>query len=122
MQNAVVGTVVSIALVVGLVLGWMATSNADAQRPRPDSAGRAFSDHFQEGQQLVALSTEVDERRVQITIIDPQTRALVVYHIDKPSGEVSLRSVRNVHWDLQMDEFNGKNPLPREIRSLLQSR
>jgi Tol biopolymer transport system component len=60
--------------------------------------------------------------RSNITLIDPQTRSMVVYHIDKTNGEISLRSVRNVHWDMQMDEFNGKNPLPREIRSLLQTR
>jgi hypothetical protein len=42
-----------------------------------------------------------------------------VYGIDPATGEISLRSVRNVRWDLQMDEYNGTNPSPREIRSLL---
>ena len=31
-------------------------------------------------------------------------------------------SVRNIHWDLQMMEFNGVNPLPREIRLQLEQR
>ena len=116
MRHAVVGGAFTVALVAGLVIGWMATPQAEAQRPL-QAAPRSLDDPS-----LVAISTDVDERRTQLTIIDPQTRGLVVYHIDKTSGEVSLRSVRNFHWDLQMDEFNGKNPLPREIRSMLQSR
>lgn len=119
MRNAVVGSVVAVALLTGLVVGWISTSKADAQRPMREGPIA----HQQQGEQsLVALSTDVDEQRTQITIIDPQSRALVVYHIDKPTGAVTLRSVRNVNWDLQMDEFNGKNPLPREIRSLLHTR
>ena len=117
MRHAVVGGVFTIALFMGLLIGWICTSSADAQRPVREPMGRQVEEAG-----VLALSSDVDERRVQLTIIDPQTRALVVYHVDKPSGEVSLRSVRNFHWDLQMDEFNGKNPLPREIRSLLQSR
>ena len=45
-----------------------------------------------------------------------------VYHIDLATGEVSLKSVRNIHWDLQMIEFNGTRPLPREVRSMLEQR
>lgn len=117
MRNAVVGGCVAVALLVGLVAGWTTTSSADAQRPLRDGGARALEDP-----QLVALSTEVDERRTQMILIDPQSRTMAVYHVDKSNGEISLRSVRNIHWDMQMDEFNGKNPLPREIRSLLQTR
>jgi hypothetical protein len=28
--------------------------------------------------------------------------------------------VRNIHWDLQMMEFNGTRPLPDEVRSILE--
>lgn len=72
--------------------------------------------------QLVALSVEQADGRQQITLIDPRTRVMSVYHIDRASGEISLKSVRNVHWDLQMDEFNSDSPTPREIRSLLEQR
>jgi hypothetical protein len=34
-------------------------------------------------------------------------------------GDITLKSVRNIHWDLQMVEFNTEAPLPREIRSML---
>ena len=116
MRNAVVGGAFTVAIVAGSIIGWLATSQADAQRPAV-GLPRSLEDSS-----LVTMTTDVDERRTQLAIIDPQSRAMVVYHVDKASGEVTLRSVRNFHWDLQMDEFNGKNPLPREIRSLLQAR
>jgi hypothetical protein len=106
-----------LALIAGACLGWGFTAPADAQRPARETAVRPVP-----AEGLVALPTDVDDRRQQVTLIDPQMRTMVVYHIDKSTGEVSLRSVRNIHWDLQMDEFNGKSPLPREIRSLLQPR
>jgi hypothetical protein len=47
---------------------------------------------------------------------------LSVYAIDRRSGKVKLLSVRNIHWDMEMTEFNSDHPLPREIEGLLQSR
>jgi hypothetical protein len=44
---------------------------------------------------------------------------LGVYHIDLASGEIVLKSVRSIHWDLQLGVFNGTSPLPREVQSLL---
>src|SRR5687767_472634 len=72
--------------------------------------------------QLMALSAELGDGRQQITLIDPRTRVMSVYQIDRTSGEISLKSVRSVHWDLLMDEFNSDSPTPREIRSLLEQR
>ena len=69
--------------------------------------------------QLVTLSTPLGENRQQLVVIDPVLQVMGVYHVDS-AGEVALRSVRNFHWDLQMEQFNGTTPLPREIRSQLQ--
>jgi hypothetical protein len=46
---------------------------------------------------------------------------MCIYHVDPATGVVALKSVRNIQWDLMMDEFNGVSPLPREIRSMLQN-
>jgi hypothetical protein len=120
MRNALLGMMAGVGL-MGLVgAGWVCTSTADAQRLA--SAPRSEIAQGLVAQGLVALPSDVDDRHQQITLVDPIARTMVVYHIDKPSGEVTLRSVRNIHWDLQMDEFNGKTPLPREIRSLLERR
>ena len=40
---------------------------------------------------LIALATSVDEQRQQVTVIDPATRVLGVYHIDLSTGEVTLK-------------------------------
>src|SRR5262245_16108064 len=69
--------------------------------------------------QLIALPVQIDSAHQQITVIDPVKRAMCVYHIDLPSGLVTLKSVRNIFGDLQIDEFNGVSPLPRDIRAQL---
>jgi hypothetical protein len=72
------------------------------------------------GDQLIALSLDLGNSGQQVTLIDTSRQVMGVYHIDRTSGEISLKCVRNTHWDLLMDEFNGVSPSPREIRSLLQ--
>lgn len=71
---------------------------------------------------LIAFSTTLAEDRQQLTIIDPSTKVMSVYHIEPKSGEIVLRAVRNVTWDMEMTVFNGTSPLPQEIRSQLQHR
>jgi hypothetical protein len=70
--------------------------------------------------QLIAFSLDLGNSGQQVTLIDTSRQVMGVYHIDRTSGEISLKCVRNTHWDLLMDEFNGVSPSPREIRSLLQ--
>lgn len=100
------------------VLGLMAVAALwrtvlQAQDPRPLSRmpAPALSS-------LITLPADSAQSQ-QVTVIDPQTRAMAVYHIDKATGRVSLKSVRQCHWDLQLEEFNGASPLPREIQSML---
>jgi hypothetical protein len=71
---------------------------------------------------MLAFSTTLAEDRQQITVIDPATRVMSVYHIEPKSGEIVLKAVRNVTWDMEMTVFNGTSPLPQEIRSQLQQR
>jgi hypothetical protein len=71
---------------------------------------------------LIAINTSVGDHRQQVTVIDPESRVMGVYHVDGTTGEIVLKSVRNIHWDLQMVEFNGTNPTPREIRTQLEQR
>ncbi|HEY2882885.1 MAG TPA: hypothetical protein VGJ15_10635 [Pirellulales bacterium] len=73
--------------------------------------------------ELIALPVQVvDATHQQLTLIDPRARVLSIYHVDTQSGAITLKSVRNIYWDLQLVEFNGTNPLPREIRGLLETR
>ncbi len=56
----------------------------------------------------------------QLTIIDPKQRSICVYHVDMSTGQIELRSARDIQWDLQMNNLNSKKPLPHEVRGILQ--
>jgi hypothetical protein len=63
------------------------------------------------------MAAAAGDDRQQVTVIDPKTRVMGVYTIDQKSGEITLRSVRNITWDLQLIEFNATSPTPRELKS-----
>jgi len=68
---------------------------------------------------ITALGAVVEGRYQQVTVIDPLQRSMAVYHIRLDSGQIELKSVRNIQWDLQLIDFNGQRPLPQEIQSVL---
>jgi hypothetical protein len=57
-----------------------------------------------------------------VAVVDAQQRVLCVYEINRTSGNITLKSVRRLSWDLQLDEFNTTNPSPRDIRALVERR
>jgi hypothetical protein len=88
----------------------------EAQAQRPAAGERATSTD------LIALSFDGGEGRQQITVVDPQNRVMAVYHVDRATGGLALKSVRHLTWDLLIEDFNSANPTPREIRALTQQR
>ncbi|MCA9247371.1 MAG: hypothetical protein KDA42_09660 [Planctomycetales bacterium] len=110
MRNFVLGAVGGLVLFVGL--WWFANSGATAYAQRNVAA-------YGEQGELTTVFSDVDERVGLLTLVDPRSRVVCVYHIDRATGEISLKSVRNVNWDLQMMQFNSKSPLPQEIRGML---
>src|SRR5947209_5057567 len=104
------------AVVIGLLVGAsLMVAGAWAVGAPGFSQGQAVTTPAH-GSDLIALATPVGDARQQLTVIDPKMHVVSVYHIELATGEITLKSVRNIHWDLQMSEFNGVNPLPREIR------
>ena len=86
-------------------------------------AVRQPSDRAVPGDQLIALSFDAGSGRQQVTMVDPRQRVLAVYHIDSASGGIALKSVRNVQWDMLMEDFNSAGaPTPREVRAITQER
>lgn len=71
---------------------------------------------------LITSTVNVADKHQQMTVVDPIRRTLAVYHIDSLTGKVSLRSVRNIFWDLEMAAFNTEDPQPQEIRGMMQQR
>jgi hypothetical protein len=110
MRNAVLGSL----FIAGL---WMASVGIAPGRERLSASAASPVEGC--GQELITLSTPAGDNRQMLTIVDPRTRAVAVYHVDVPSGAITLKGVRNINWDLQMVEYNGVSPLPGELRSLL---
>jgi hypothetical protein len=109
LRTAILGAVVGAGLVM-VALGAVADrSKAFGQRLR--------SEEPRASDQLIAVSTVVDDKYQQLTVIDPRLRTLGVYHVELATGDIELRCVRNIHWDLQMEYYNGKGLMPPEIRS-----
>ena len=116
MKSALLGALICAAGMVIVATGATPGRNDDAL-PRVGA-----SQPVRASGELIALSTVVGDKYQQLTVIDPKQRVLSVYHIQLATGAVQLRCVRNIHFDLQMMEFNGEAPLPREIQSLVEPR
>jgi hypothetical protein len=72
------------------------------------------------GGELIAYVTAAEGQPNIVTVIDPRQRVLAVYHVDRTTGEITFKSVRNITWDLQMSGYNTGKPLPEDVRSGLQ--
>lgn len=115
MNRAVLGALAGAALVMVSVCALAPQGEVFAQRLGSESPSGGSG-------QLIALPGPTDESGQLYTVFDPQMRAISVYHVDGTTGKIVLRSVRNIHWDLQLTSLNNESPLPQEIRSLLQQR
>jgi hypothetical protein len=69
---------------------------------------------------LLAHVWSADGQSQVVTVIDSRQRVLAVYHVDRTTGQITPKSIRNITWDLQMIDFNTGSPLPQDIRSGLQ--
>ena len=111
MRNIVLGAVGGFVL---FAAAWSFSNSGTplyAQRQSPVYAERG---------ELTTVFSDIDEHHGLLTLVDPKSRVVSVYHIDRTTGEIALKSVRNVNWDLQMMQFNSKTPLPREIQGMLE--
>ncbi|HZZ73016.1 MAG TPA: hypothetical protein VFE24_12250 [Pirellulales bacterium] len=112
-----------LGLVVLLLLATVGVPRREAFAQRPNlPASNLPSGNVAGGDGLLAFTSAVGEKTQMLTVVDPRQQVVSVYHVDTHSGEITLKSVRNIHWDLQMSEFNGVSPLPREIRALAEPR
>jgi len=104
-----------------LLLATFSVAWVFAQRLSPLnlSATSATAAGMPPGSGITALGAVVEGRYQQVTVIDPIQRSMAVYHIRLDSGQIELKSVRNIQWDLQLIDFNGQRPLPQEIQSVL---
>jgi hypothetical protein len=102
-------------IVAGLVIaGTAVRSSSQPAAPAVDFPPRAQSG------ELITHVTATDGQSQMVTVVDPRQRVMAIYHVDRATGQITPKSVRNFTWDLQMIEFNSGDPLPQDIRSGLQ--
>jgi hypothetical protein len=117
MKLAVLGSLVGIGLVTAAVGVAQQRGEGYSQRTAPAMSAVAAGNS-----EMVVLPTLVGDKSQVLTVVDPRQRVLGVYHIDLATGVITLKSVRNIQWDLQMSDFNNEKPHPQEIRSMLEPR
>jgi hypothetical protein len=114
MRGLIGGVLLVVAALAGGIVGF-----ADSQAPRGGHERAAASqDRTASSPDLLALAHDGPDGRQQVTIVDPRQRVMAVYHVDRVSGALALKSVRNLTWDLQIEDFNSGTPAPRDIRAL----
>jgi len=101
-----------LAGVVALACGVVQAQGVAPQRspPRVAAAGPLW----------ISESTIDDGRRLLI-VVDSATRHAAIYHVDPTAGTLTLRSARNLSWDLTLEDFNAQEPTPAALRRLLEN-
>ena len=117
MNRAMLGTFVGVGFVIAAVAVAQQRGENAGQRVMPPPSAPAVG-----GSELIVVPTSLGEKGQMLTVVDPRQRVLCVYHIDMTTGKIALKSVRNMQWDLQITHLNNENPLPQQIRSLLEQR
>jgi hypothetical protein len=115
-----------VLIAAGSLLGWQ--DPGIAQRSNTSVAQRPFAEPPSTklpsaGEGLLAFGVvSPDGKYQQIAVIDAEKRALAVYHVRLEDGRTELKSVRNIKWDLELEDFEGMGLLPRDIKALLDRR
>ena len=108
-------------MLLGLMIAVTWLAQAEGQ---PDSGSSPAADHPLPTSELPPGCLQVvTEPGAPITAVvyDPQQQVLGVYHVDRTTGEIELKSVRQIQWDLQLLHWNGKKPLPAHIKNDLEA-
>jgi len=102
------------ALVAAVILG---SGGMAAQRAgRPISAGASG----EQSGPLWTLATPLDDGRQMLLVVDQQNRTMAIYHVDPATGTLTLKSTRDIRWDLMVEDFNCQEPRPAVLKKMLE--
>lgn len=107
----------SLFALLGVVLVFAAAAGRGAGDPTIDQRLGASAYPVEAGGLVSHLTATTDGQPLILTVVDPRQRWIGVYHVERTSGEVTLKSARNITYDEQLIEYNSGKPLPTEIRS-----
>ncbi len=74
-----------------------------------------------DGGPLWIAESRMDDGRRLLVVIDQATRHAAVYHLDGATGSLTLRSTRDITWDLMVGDFNAQEPKPAALKKMLQT-
>ena len=105
MRHVIIGLLAGIGLTAAFT-GWPAW--AEPVHPIQKAGGN-----------LITHVVQNEKGPLTVIVFDSQTKRMAVYHVQIGSGEIQLKSVRPIEWDLQLDGHNATSPLPEEIRNMI---
>jgi hypothetical protein len=66
------------------------------------------------------MSTPLDDGRQLLLVLDQEQRTVAVYHLDPATGSLTLKSTRDIRWDLLVGDFNAQEPKPSALQKMLE--
>jgi hypothetical protein len=116
MKKAGLGFLVCLGLMAAALGGFGQRGEVFAQqRPVTGALPAGYGD-------LLVLPIPSGDKGQLLAVVEPRQHVMCVYRIDPATGKIALKSVRNLHYDLQMTNWNNEAPQPQEIQSMLEPR
>ena len=102
----------AVVIAAAIVVGWEQGKPAVAQVDRLTHGvgGAGLISHFR---------PDNTTNSTQVILVDPHLRRMVVYNVPFDSGEIRLKSVRNLSADFQVQQFNSGEPSPVDMQKML---
>ncbi|MFM1904623.1 MAG: hypothetical protein RLZZ440_2523 [Planctomycetota bacterium] len=69
---------------------------------------------------LWVAESPIDEATRLLTVVDQESRRVAIYQINAQTGALTLRSTRDISWDLMVSDFNAQEPRPSALQKMLQ--
>jgi hypothetical protein len=91
---------------------WLAARETVAQRP-------VTAETTPQGGLWISAGPLDDSRRL-LLVIDPQLKNAAVYHVDAAAGTLTLKSTRDISYDLMVGDFNAQPPKPADLQKMLE--
>ncbi|MFM8434300.1 MAG: hypothetical protein ACKOBP_03010, partial [Planctomycetia bacterium] len=63
----------------------------------------------------------LDDTRRLLLVVDPQLKNAAVYHVDAAAGTLTLKSTRDISYDLLVGDFNAQAPKPADLKKMLEA-
>ena len=102
----------TVAVAVILGSGGVAAQRAGRPLPSPATSDPASP--------LWTLATPLDDGRQMLLMVDQHNRTLAIYHVDPANGTLTLKSTRDIRWDLMVEDFNCQEPRPSALKKMLE--